>query len=285
MDPRTERFAVTVFLIVLLVGSFVFYDLLTYKSSTIKKATQYLKEYKTAKAIEVLAEAQKRTHGKDKDLNVVVLYSLIRSSKFSEAEKFLEKDVEYLPKEFKKNFYELIEILELNDRSKLIIMLINKAQRLKLEEDFFINTSKRRETPYEEFQILEAGLNYYRAAKSKEKKDDDEPKVFGNKLQDYVLKRCIDVAGNYLGSKNPREALKYLEKAETLKLLKNSSRKDDYYYTLALTQKNLGNIDKARDYMELAAKLGNKDAKEIIKQNSPDNESEEEDTKDEQKPL
>lgn len=279
MDPRTERFAVTIFLIVLLIGSFVFYDLLTFKSSTIRKATQYLKEYRTAKALEVLEAAQKRSQGKDKDLNVVTLYSLIRSSKFSEAEKFLDKDVEYLPKEFKKNFYELIEILELNERSKLIISLINKAQKLKLEEDFFIDTSKRRETPYEEFQILEAGLNYYQSSKNKKKKNDDETKASGKKLQDYVLKRCIEVAGNYLGSKNPREALKYLEKADALKLLKNSSRKADYYYTLALAQKNLGSIDKARDYMELAAKLGNKSAKNIIKEGS---EAQENDSKDEE---
>ena len=262
MSPRNERIIVTFVLIVLLVGAIALYDGLSFKSSNLKQAEQLLKEFKTAKAQEILEKTKLRIKKKDKDVDSLMFYSLVKAAKYNEADKFIDKELESVPQSFGLKFIELIDLLNANDRSTLIVKLIDKSQSLKLDQDFFINASQRRNDVTQEFSILETGLKYLRSSKYKKNKKET---VLSDKLEDYILRRCIEVSNIFIGSKNNQIALDYLIKAQTLSVLNNAAMKDDYYVNLALAYKEKGDMDKAWDNMQLAAKLGNDKAKDMLK--------------------
>ncbi len=266
MNPKTERIVVTIILILLLAGSFLVYDLLSFKSRSVKEAEQLLKEYKVAKAQDVLEKAKLRLKKKDKELDSLLFYTLVKAHKYDEAQKVIDKEVEALPQNFGLKFIELIDLLNAHDKSALIVKLIDKAQSLKLDQEFFINASKRRNDITQEFSILEMGLKYLRDAKYKQyqKNKKSQGEIPTDKLEDYTLRRCIEVANIFMGSQNYQLALKHLTKAQTLKVLSNSDMKDEYYLNLALVYKELGSMDKAWDNMQLSAKLGNNKAKAML---------------------
>ncbi len=263
MSPKTERIIVTLVLILFLVGAIGLYDLLSFKSSNLKKAEQLLKEYKVARAQEILEKTKKRIKKKDKEVDSLIFYVLVKSGKYNEADKFIDTELEAIPQSFGLKFIELIDILNVHDRNTLIVKLIDKAQSLKLDQDFFINASQRRNDTAQEFSILETGLKYLRDSKYKQKNKKAE--VPTNKLEDYTLRRCIEISNIYIGSKNNQTALDYLNKAQALKVLSNPKLKDDYYLNLALVYKEMGEQDKAWENMQLAAKLGNDKAKDMLK--------------------
>jgi tetratricopeptide (TPR) repeat protein len=262
MNPRNERIIVTLVLIGLLVGAVALYDGLTYKANNIKQAEQLLKEFKIAKAQEILEQTKKRIKKKDAEVDSLMFYSLVKAAKYDDATKFIDKELESVPQSFGLKFIELIDILNANDRSALILKLIDKSQSLKLDQDFFINASQRRNDVSQEFSILETGLKYLRSSRYKKNKKEALP---SDKLEDYILRRCIEVSNIFIGSKNNQIALDYLIKAQTLSVLNNASMKDDYYLNLALAYKEKGDTDKAWDNMQMAAKLGNDKAKDMLK--------------------
>ncbi len=262
MNPKTERIIVTLVLILLLVGAIALYDTLSFKSANLKQAEELLKEYKVAKAQDILEKTKLRIKKKDKEVDSLIFYVLVKSGKYNEADKFIDTELEAIPQSFGLKFIELIDLLNINDRSTLIVKLIDKAQSLKLDQDFFINASQRRNDVAQEFSILETGLKYLRDSKYKQKNKKSEAST--NKLEDYTLKRCIEVANIYIGTKNNQTALDYLNKAQALKILSNPTLKDDYYLNLALVYKEMGEQDKAWDNMQLAAKLGNEKAKDML---------------------
>lgn len=264
MSPNNERIVVTLVLILLLVGSVAVYDGLTFKANNLKEAEQLLKEFKIARAQEVLEKTKLRIKKKDKEVDSLMFYSLVKAGKYNEADKFIDKELESVPQSFGLKFVELIDLLNINDRSALIVKLIDKSESLKLDQDFFINASQRRNDVTQEFSILETGLKYLKSSKYKQKnrtKDD----VQTDRLEDYILRRCIEVSNIFMNPKSINIALEYLNKAQALKVLGNSQLKDDYYLNLALVYKEMGEMDKAWENMQLAAKLGNDKAKDLLK--------------------
>ena len=264
MSPNNERIIVTLVLILLLAGSVALYDGLTFKANNLKEAEQLLKEFKIAKAQEILEKVKLRIKKKDKEVDSLMFYSLVKAGKYNEAEKFIDKELESVPQNFGLKFIELIDLLNVNDRSTLIVKLIDKSESLKLNQDFFINASQRRNDVTQEFSILETGLKYLRSLQYKQNQKSKE-ELATDRLEDYILRRCIEVSNIFIGSKNIKIALDYLNKAQVLKVLGNSSLKDDYYLNLALVYKEMGETDKAWDNMQLAAKLGNDKAKDLLK--------------------
>ena len=264
MSPNNERIIVTLVLILLLAGSVALYDGLTFKANNLKEAEQLLKEFKIEKAQEILEKVKLRIKKKDKEVDSLMFYSLVKAGKYNEAEKFIDKELESVPQNFGLKFIELIDLLNVNDRSTLIVKLIDKSESLKLNQDFFINASQRRNDVTQEFSILETGLKYLRSLQYKQKQKSKE-ELATDRLEDYILRRCIEVSNIFIGSKNIKIALDYLNKAQVLKVLGNSSLKDDYYLNLALVYKEMGETDKAWDNMQLAAKLGNDKAKDLLK--------------------
>lgn len=261
---KKEKLTIVVVLVLVLATVFFVYDLLSFKGSSIKEAKQLLKEFKIAKAQNILEKAKLRIRGHDEALDTLLLYSKIKLAKYDEASKFLDENIKTLPKDFKDSFVELIELLSVNDKTDLIVKLINKAGKLKLEQEYFITVSERRNELVEEFKVLEAGLNYLREANQRKSKKKKQQEIASSKLEAYLLKRCIETADLYLGSNNYKSALAYLEKAQAWGIVNNSSLKDDFYLNLALTYKNMNNFDKAWENMQLAAKLGNERAKGMI---------------------
>lgn len=258
---RKEKLTVVVVLILSLGIGFFTYDLLSFKSSNIKEAKKLLQEFKIAKAQNILEKTKLRLRRNDETLDTLLLYSKIKLAKYEEASKFLDENIKSIPKGFKANFIELVDILSVNDKTDLIVKLISKADKLKLDQDYFISTSQRRSEINQEFKILESGLDYLRQVRSKKNKNQE---LASDKLELYILKRSMEAADIFIGSNNYKSALAYLDKAQSLGVVNNSSLKDDFYLSLALTYKNLHNFDKAWENMQLAAKLGNERAKGMI---------------------
>jgi hypothetical protein len=266
MDPKTERFFIVSILGVILLASAFSYHFFTFKHSQISKAKAFLAEHKVAMALDILEKTRAKLKKKDLNLEMLMLYALVKSKRFAEADLQIE-NVEYVPKNYHEQFKEIIDILSINEESKLIAKLIAKSHKIKFDEDYFIELSKQRNSLEAEMKILEEGLVYIRekleSHKSPKKKNDKE--LATRKLEDYIFKRCIEDSNYYIGCQDYKTSLIYLEKAKKLKVIGDSTLKDDYYFNLALTHKNLGNITQAWDNMQIAAKLGSSRAKSMIK--------------------
>lgn len=266
MDPRSERLFILATLGLIVLASCFTYHFFTYKQSQITKAKGYLAEHKVAMALQILNQAKSKIKNKDLNIEMLILYGLVKAKRFKEASAQL-KNIDHIPQNYNKQFKEIIDILSINEEPKLIADLISKSYKIKFNEDYFINLSGQRNSLEAEMQILEEGLLYLRdrverrkARKKKYKKD-----IGTRKLEDYILKRCIENSNVYIGSKDYKQALVYLEKAKKLKVLNHSTLKDDYYFNLAVVHKNLGNITQAWDSMQISAKLGNSRAKSMLK--------------------
>lgn len=259
---RRDKIIIASVLVLLLGTGYFIFDLLVLKSSSISRARALLQEYKIAKAQNILEKAKLRMRKNDPELDTLLAYSQIKLGKYEEASRFIDKNIKRIPGDFKPEFLELVEILNVNDQTDLLVKLIDKARALKLEQDFFIAISQRRSDVKQEFQLLEAGLAYLDQLKqSKSKKQE---LIASDRLENYMLRRCMEVADMKIGAKDYKGALAYLSKAQSLGVVKNSSLKDDFYLSLALTYKNLHDFDKAWENMQLAAKLGNQRAKGMI---------------------
>jgi len=266
MDPKNERIFILSILGLILLASFFSYHFFTFKHTQISKAKAFLAEHKVAMALDILENTRAKIKKKDLNLEMLMLYALIKSKRFKEADLQIE-NVEYVPKNYHEQFKEIIDILSVNEEPKLIAKLIAKSHKIKFDEDYFIDLSKQRTSLEAEMKILEEGLSYIREKlenhKSPKKKNEKE--LATRKLEDYILKRCVEDSNYYIGCQDYKTSLVYLEKAKKLKVINDSTLKDDYYFNLALTHKNLGNITQAWDNMQIAAKLGSSRAKSMIK--------------------
>jgi len=266
MDPKNERIFILSILGLIVLASALSYHFFTFKHSQIAKAKAFLAEHKVAMALDILEQTRAKIKKKDLNLEMLMLYALVKSKRFTEADLQIE-NVEHVPKNYNKEFKEIIDILSINEEPKLIAKLIAKSHKIKFDEDYFIELSKQRNSLEAEMRILEEGLVYIREKlenhKSARKKINKE--LATRKLEDYILKRCVEDSNYYIGCQDYETSLYYLEKAKKLKVINNSTLKDDYYFNLALTHKNLGNITQAWDNMQIAAKLGSSRAKFMIR--------------------
>jgi len=266
MDPKNERIFILSVLGLIVLASALSYHFFTFKHSQISKAKAFLAEHKVAMALEILETTREKIKKKDLNLEMLMLYALVKSKRFSEADLQIE-NLDHVPKNYYNEFREIIDILSINEEPKLIAKLIAKSHKIKFDEDYFIELSKQRSSLEAEMRILEEGLIYIREKlenhKSARKKTNKE--LATRKLEDYILKRCVEDSNYYIGCQDYKTSLFYLEKAKKLKVINNSTLKDDYYFNLALTHKNLGNITQAWDNMQIAAKLGSSRAKFMIR--------------------
>jgi hypothetical protein len=281
MDPKNERIFILSTLALILLASAFSYHFFTFKHTQISKAKAFLAEHKVAMALDILEKTRAKIKKKDLNLEMLMLYALIKSKRFSEAELQIE-NVEYVPKSYNEQFKEIIDILSVNQEPRLIAKLIAKSHKIKFDEDYFIDLSKQRTSLEAEMKILEEGLLYIREKQKNHKssKNKNYRQLATQKIEDYILKRCIEDSNYYIGCQDYKTSLFYLEKAKKLKVINASTLKDDYYFNLALTHKNLGNITQAWDNMQIAAKLGSSRAKSMIKALN-----EKYNTQDEGKPL
>jgi hypothetical protein len=285
MDPKNERIFILSILGLIVLASALSYHFFTFKHSQIAKAKAFLAEHKVAMALDILEQTRAKIKKKDLNLEMLMLYALVKSKRFTEADLQIE-NVEHVPKNYNKEFKEIIDILSINEEPKLIAKLIAKSHKIKFDEDYFIELSKQRNSLEAEMRILEEGLVYIREKlenhKSARKKINKE--LATRKLEDYILKRCVEDSNYYIGSQDYETSLYYLEKAKKLKVINNSTLKDDYYFNLALTHKNLGNITQAWDNMQIAAKLGSSRAKFMIRSLNEKYKPEKEEKKDQKQP-
>lgn len=266
MDPKNERIFILSTLALILLASAFSYHFFTFKHTQISKAKAFLAEHKVAMALDILEKTRSKIKKKDLNLEMLMLYALIKSKRFSEAELQIE-NVEYVPKSYNEQFKEIIDILSVNEEPKLIAKLIAKSHKIKFDEDYFIDLSKQRTSLEAEMKILEEGLLYIREKQKNHKssKNKNYRQLATQKIEDYILKRCIEDSNYYIGCQDYKTSLFYLEVAKKLKVINASTLKDDYYFNLALTHKSLGNITQAWDNMQIAAKLGSSRAKFMIR--------------------
>jgi hypothetical protein len=266
MDPKNERFFILSILALILLASAFSYYFFTFKHTQISKAKAYLAEHKVAMALDILEKTKARIKKRDLNLEMLMLYALVKSKRFKDAELQIE-NLDYVPKNYHEQFKEIIDILSINEEPVLIAKLIAKSHKIKFDEDYFIELSKQRNSLEAEMKILEEGLFYIREKLENHKnpKNKNYKELATRKLEDYILKRCVEDSNYYIGCQDYKTSLHYLEKAKKLKVINDSTLKDDYYFNLALTHKNLGNITQAWDNMQIAAKLGSSRAKYMIR--------------------
>lgn len=265
MNPKLERIIITITLLLTLVASYFTYHTITYKSSKLSKAKEYIAEFKIAKALEILNKIKIKGNA-DEELDALILYALVKAKRFEEASKQVA-EIKFIPKKLEKNTLEMISLTSVHNEVDLMIKIIDKSKKLKLDEDFFISLSQERNSLNTEMQVLEKGYYYLSSIRKKlrEKKSKKANEISISRIETFILERCIDNANIFMGSGDYKSALFYLNKAKNLGVLKTSPLKDDYYYNLALVHKKLGNSDQAWDNMQISAKLGNERAKSMIR--------------------
>jgi TPR repeat protein len=222
---------------------------LTLQKSQIEKAKTLLKEFKTAKALEELNLAKKLSPGPNQDLDFFIFYAYVKAKQYDKAAEIL-RSLKSIPKSYSEEFKYLIELLNVDNQSQMIIESINKSDHLKLDEEFFMTLSKKCGSIDSELKVLEKGLEYLKRNKSK-----------SSDLETYLLDRYIEIANVYSGSNQYKTAISYLLQATSLSVFNSSSFKDDLYLNLALAYKGAGDYNKAWEYVKKSAELGNEMAR------------------------
>lgn len=230
----------------------------TYVSSKINEADKYFSEYRNAKALEILQAAKHKYRNKNDDLDFMLIYAFVNSDRFAEAEK-LASELESVPNKYRNRFIKVMEIASYNDRTKIITRLIDKAGRLDLKPGFFIKTSKSRDSIDDELAVLEAGYKYMKARKHS---SDGDANL--DKLENYLLKRYLEIGNIYLGNQQFKEALEFLKKAKELDVSKNSPLKSELHYSLGIAYRNTGNYNQAVEHISESAQLGSGRAKVVL---------------------
>lgn len=256
-QPTQNKPAIAI-LVIIVIGFLVTNSMNT-RSKAIDEVQKLLREYKTAKALNILEQLKGSSQAKDKDLDTLIFYTLVKSKNFNAATDTIKR-IEYIPKKFSGDFNEIIEILTANNSSDLIALTLPKAFKLDLDENFFIDLANNINSLSAETRILEAGLDYYNKSSKSIGKDRFDHK----KLKEYIVKRYLDIAEMNIGANKANEALNTLKRLENLGLINNSPQKSDYYLSLAMIYKALNQHDLAWDNVQLSAKLGNDRAKSMI---------------------
>lgn len=248
---KNKILAVILVILVSVLGYFT-YNQLNYKNIQINKALKKLEEFRAAKALDILLEAQSKTKNKDNDVNFLVIYVYGKSNQFEIVKEQLES-LEEVPKSYEDEFFELIEVLQANDQVDLINSLVHKSKNIAITQDYLINLSKKRNSINEELKILESSVEYLNT------REQDT-----NQIESYLLKRYLEIGNIYQGNRQFQSALNYLLKAKALKVAKNSPYEDELYLNIGLTYKGLEKFHEAWLNIRKSADMGNTRAKDII---------------------
>ncbi len=257
-QARTRRIMILVAFALIAASVAMAYLQFTYVSSQINEADKYFSEYRNAKALEILQSAKQKYRHKHDELDFMLIYAFANSDRFAEAEK-LAGDLESVPKKYRNRFLKVMEVACYHDRTKLITRLINKANKLDLNPGFFIKTSKTRDSIDSELGVLEAGYSYM---KSRKHSSDADANVM--KLENYLLKRYLEIGNIYLGNQQYKEALEFLQKANALSVSKNTPLKSELNYSLGMAYRHTGNYNKSVEHISESAQLGNGRARVMI---------------------
>lgn len=226
------------------------------RSTSIQEVQKLLREYKTAKALQKLEALRGNSKHADKQLDTLLFYAFVKAKNFDSAAQILQR-IDYFPKSFSKDFAELIEILRANSRTDLLALILPKAIKLDLSEEFFIELTSGVNSVDAEMRILELGLSYNRKAILNRNFDQ-------RKLSEYMLKRYFEITDMYIASSRAEQALQVLKRIDALALLKDDFSKAEYHLSLGLVYKALDKHDLAWDNIQASAKLGNDRAKSMI---------------------
>lgn len=246
-------------IVLILITLFVF-QLFT-QSLAIKQAGNYLREFKTAKALEILTKAQ--GNRKNESLQFLIVYAMAKTNQFETATKEIET-VKNFPAKYQAEFWQFMKLLSLKDQTDLMIQSLSKAKKINLSENNLIKLSKERDTVDEELKFLEAATTYLT---DKEKtKYGKKHQVTTRKIQSYLLKRYLEVSEIARANKKNNKSLEYLKRAKNLSILDSSQFIDDYYLSLGLTYRALKLNTQAWQYIKKSAAMGNTRAEDMINQ-------------------
>jgi hypothetical protein len=232
------------------------YNIFTFKNKQIKAARQYMREFKTAKAIEILNNLKTKYKDKDRDLDSLYFYALVRAKKFDLAERQL-KQIDYVSNNFKDSFIEIIDILNTYYKTNLMTEFIRKCKNMNLSEDFFIKLSKSSHSFDAEMKILIQGLEYLRNYSTDKK---SPPK----KLMEYIFDRYIEMSKILMGRKDFVSATNRMAKLKDLKVMEDDKDKQEFYIVLGEIYEKSKNPQQAKENYELAKAAGSKKAEDLI---------------------
>ncbi|NQY79249.1 MAG: tetratricopeptide repeat protein [Candidatus Caenarcaniphilales bacterium] len=255
----TNKLKSNLFLLVgIIVGSLIIagilYYVATYEERSLHKAKGLLQEYKTAKALEIIERIKLQQKKKNPEIDFLLFYTYLKSNEFAKAESLLEH-LEPFQESQREEFLEMIAKLNFHEENKLMIKMLDQAHQLHLSSDYFINVSKKKESIVAESLVLEEGIQYH---------EEDTEEL--TKLNNYLIKRYIEVAQIEHGNKDYHRAVKYLEKARERSIKqKGSPYESDIYLNLGLVHRAQKKYEQAWQYIQLSSKLGNEKAKDLIK--------------------
>lgn len=263
-----DRIVFFLFILVLCVLTYFSLNLFNPKRAALHEAKILLKEFKAYKAIDVLKAAKTKIKKEDKDLDAFIIYAYVKAKEFDEAEIRIKK-LKVFPYLDKDDMQDLLEILSENEQNQLLAEIIAKLTYSNLDENFFVKLSSEKNSLETEMQILDSGFEYLNRMKKIAKKSLNK-KISTVKLEEYYVSRCIDAANISLANEDYETAKKYLERPIELDILDNSTLKDRLYFDLAFTYEKLGNPTQAKHYLEISAKLGNHEAREVLTSMAPE---------------
>jgi hypothetical protein len=259
------------------------YLIMTYdKKHEVKLAKSYIKEYRFAKALELL----NKSNTKNTELQQLLFYAAIKAKNFNTAEVILD-DIEVFDASFKTNFYEIVKVLYKKDKDALMEKVLTKSSKIKLEQKYLINLSKKQKNIDKEMQVLLMGRKLFLKIKEdllNKKKLVEAEAVEVDQLEIYILERYMNQANLFIAHQDYKSALEQMKNAEILfilqeekiedpdpnipesELVKFKEEKSAYKYLLGTIYKFLGNKELAWKLIKQSAELGNLQAKDSIEQ-------------------
>jgi len=228
---------------ILITASLIIYAS-TYESRSIYTAKQLLKNYRNKEAIRLLENVRLQNKKNNPELNFTLFYAYIRENQFSKAKKLLNK-LEALSTENQAYFQDISNQLVEHDEEKFLFELLKKSKALELKETYFISLSQLENSLGAETVILEKGMKYLFKDKNAVRR-----------LKEYLLKRLLETEADLENDKDHARSIKYLEKARKLAIeIQNEDFEADIYYKLGKNYLDLKDTAKAKEYLDLSAKI------------------------------
>jgi tetratricopeptide (TPR) repeat protein len=225
----------------------------TYENRCIYTAQKLLRDYENSQARTILENVKLQIKNKNPKLNFLLFYAYVQTNKLTRAEKLLH-NLDEISFDDKVYFQQIINKLNIQGEDQMVYELIQKAKKLNLTEDFFINISEQKKSIIDESSIIELGMEYLKH---------DQTAV--NKLKRYLIRRLLEVEMYLEDDIDSARALKYLEKAKKLAIqIEDESFEEQIHYRLGIAYKNSKDFEKAKEHLTLSAKLGNKNAEKLL---------------------
>lgn len=253
----------------------------------IKLAERYIKEYRFAKALDLLNESKKRNKKVNVELQQLLFYAAIKAKNFNTANVIID-DIQSFEVSFKKKFYEIVKVLYKKEQDELLQKLLARSSKIKLEQDYLISLSKKQKNLEKEMQVLLMGRKLFLDIKEdllQKKKIKEAEAIKIDKLEKYILDRYMNQANLFIAHQNYKSALEQMKKAQELSILEEvisandngqvlarkteveyKKEKADYKYLLGTIYKFLGNKEKAWNLIRESAALDNLQAKDSLEQ-------------------